>query len=1149
VVMRTGNNTVAGISPVILEARLRIGQYVDAKQKEYIAIQPLFVLANPYNFPITDPGGGLDFGYRINTNTSQEWGIGAEARNNDRNNPHISGVGFTIGYDVTQTQGNTTLRPMVANYGSNYFTSTDAQSNGVTTPGYYPILKNPVSFTTFRFPGVTTLSGNRAFNSALDNVAFHIPHLDVNNKPFIMEPGEAKVFILADANHRGFNETTFFGGSNANNTYSIDPNVTVVAGVGSSLATNGNIFLTGNQIIPVPLMQSIPQPNQQADNYMVRDTGITHTLSSLKLQPQNFPTANSVTSANLNITQGNAMTDVSQVGLYENQPANLWPSIKYGYISTAYSSVAMTLELRYDITDITPTTDGNFGGTTPVITGNSVTAGSFNVAGDGQNILQTITNIDLTGDGYFPSSVYTASGSMNVEPSQGYRRQYLGSQDSPPGHLPAFLFDFGLAMSMPGPSFNPSDGEPLEMQTDGGASTAGITGNFDPGQQGTYRTFYDYNLRAVNMNPPPFVPMNPSVFLTSNTASKTLPAAAAFICLPPYGRYFSQGPGDDDTVNPLAGVLSYTYGLGHSVSFQTTSSNPNANLTADTGWGYSLGGNYTSGVASGPQYTVLYSIPTRTQAAAGGMIPNPNGQAVPDVAMISLGQLQHADLTADDFWVSVGYQPGNAFGNSYASYYTSRRSSEFSHNMPTVGTGGGWAGNIMLTEPNPSNSTAVYYRNASNTAYAYDISYLLNVALWDRYFFSTLSETGATTRPANSRLKYAAGYTPTSAQLGVGNNTTVPDPATGLLMFPAYAPARYMMIDGAFNINSTSVEAWKAILSALRGVPYNSNGTGNSGSSAPGLDIGGTGSQVVYFPRNAASPDLAAETFGGSPVNSPSIPGNATSAGISDSAGFAGFRQLTDYQIDMLAAKIVQQVRYRGPFLSLAQFVNRRLSPSTVTNAVNDPTSVSGAIQTAIDISSDGGVLPSLNNLTNATIASGSTSPTSMNTSLLPGTGVSNLSLIYPDGNAPFGAQVYASGSADPNSRLVGIPGWLTQADILEALAPILSARSDTFLIRTYGEVIDPSINQKDIGNSIAQNPNIVLSRAWCELVVQRMPDYVATDAASLNDPSVTSGLAAPNPAAAGNYNGKNDVLSPVNATFGRRFRIISVKWLSASDI
>jgi hypothetical protein len=55
---------------------------------------------------------------------------------------------------------------------------------------------------------------------------------------------------------------------------------------------------------------------------------------------------------------------------------------------------------------------------------------------------------------------------------------------------------------------------------------------------------------------------------------------------------------------------------------------------------------------------------------------------------------------------------------------------------------------------------------------------------------------------------------------------------------------------------------------------------------------------------------------------------------------------------------------------------------------------------------------------------------------------------------------------------------WLTQADLMTALGPVLFTRSDTFVIRAYGETLNPTT-----GN--------VEGRAWCEAIVQRHPEYV----------------------------------------------------------
>jgi hypothetical protein len=60
-------------------------------------------------------------------------------------------------------------------------------------------------------------------------------------------------------------------------------------------------------------------------------------------------------------------------------------------------------------------------------------------------------------------------------------------------------------------------------------------------------------------------------------------------------------------------------------------------------------------------------------------------------------------------------------------------------------------------------------------------------------------------------------------------------------------------------------------------------------------------------------------------------------------------------------------------------------------------------------------------------------------------------------------------------------PGWLMQADVLSPLAPVTSARSDTFVIRVMGET--PATEDQPFS-----------SRAWIELTVQRTPDYVKSD-------------------------------------------------------
>ena len=92
---------------------------------------------------------------------------------------------------------------------------------------------------------------------------------------------------------------------------------------------------------------------------------------------------------------------------------------------------------------------------------------------------------------------------------------------------------------------------------------------------------------------------------------------------------------------------------------------------------------------------------------------------------------------------------------------------------------------------------------------------------------------------------------------------------------------------------------------------------------------------------------------------------------------------------------------------------------------------------------------------------------------------------------------------------------WLTQGDVMTALAPVLFSRSDTFLIRAYGDTLNPVTGELE-------------GRAWCEAAAQRLPEYL--DPAQVEE----------TPPAA---------LNPTNARFGRRFKIVSFRWLTIFDL
>jgi len=93
--------------------------------------------------------------------------------------------------------------------------------------------------------------------------------------------------------------------------------------------------------------------------------------------------------------------------------------------------------------------------------------------------------------------------------------------------------------------------------------------------------------------------------------------------------------------------------------------------------------------------------------------------------------------------------------------------------------------------------------------------------------------------------------------------------------------------------------------------------------------------------------------------------------------------------------------------------------------------------------------------------------------------------------------------------------GYLKQADILGMLDPLLTVRSDTFTIRTFGESVDPR----------TRNSRAI---AYAEAVVQRLPELV--DDSQPADTNPTS------------WNMKN-------TTFGRRYQVVSFRWLQPHEI
>jgi hypothetical protein len=285
--------------------------------------------------------------------------------------------------------------------------------------------------------------------------------------------------------------------------------------------------------------------------------------------------------------------------------------------------------------------------------------------------------------------------------------------------------------------------------------------------------------------------------------------------------------------------------------------------------------------------------------------------------------------------------------------------------------------------------------------------------------------------------------------------------------------ASHLLVDGAFNINSTSVEAWKALLASFLGVTVNS------------LD-------GAVFQDDAASPivrtayPLTTAVASGVAANTPSA--------------FTGFRSLDATEIDALAHSIVEQVKTRGPFVSLADFVNRSPRPvslqaGAVTGAAAKPWQLSGALQAAIEKSGINSGFYGIDDVSGTRL------------SVDAGEGTD----IYKDTISTIFYYREYNRDAMEISLATNAPGFLSQADLLARFGGCIQARSDTFKVRCYGDVKDELTDE-------------VIAKAWGEAVVQRLPEKVNGTDAVLGDPVA-------------------------GTSFGRRFRIVDFRWLSEDEI
>jgi type II secretory pathway pseudopilin PulG len=499
--------------------------------------------------------------------------------------------------------------------------------------------------------------------------------------------------------------------------------------------------------------------------------------------------------------------------------------------------------------------------------------------------------------------------------------------------------------------------------------------------------------------------------------------------------------------------------------------NPRASFSIRSPWENIAGMLPISGNLGGPWFFGAYTRDLYDQAvgwneqtpvlSGGRYLGNPFGQPqegakryvlfdVPrsETGVISLGQLQHAKIS------ELIWHPSYAIGNSLPDPRLGtggnkglNRTAAVTGDASSAFNGGfhenmlGWSADTQRSSNKSEwaiTSRAVLADLPRTDNLVYDLSFEANQTLWDRFYLSSGSPS-----EKSVFLSDPENYPLPNARMRLAPAARTPASGEGLKDF--HKSASLLMVDGAFNVNSTRVEAWKALLASTRLSGY-------------------ADSKNVPFPRVLNSPDGAWRN------------GDSTNS----AAAWSGRRELTPEEIHQLAVAITNEVKLRGPFVSLADFVNRRLA--------EDETGRAGALQAAIE---------------KAGLNSGMTAAYPLkNQTSLP-------NYTHPDN---ISDATRMEQTLKPASKAWGAPSWLTQGDILQALGPVLAARSDSFVIRAYGDATDSS--------------GKVTARAWCEAVVQRTPAPLDPDESGLN------------PRLAG-----------AAGDFGRHFIIQSFRWLSSDEI
>ncbi|QQL45500.1 hypothetical protein [Sulfuriroseicoccus oceanibius] len=469
---------------------------------------------------------------------------------------------------------------------------------------------------------------------------------------------------------------------------------------------------------------------------------------------------------------------------------------------------------------------------------------------------------------------------------------------------------------------------------------------------------------------------------------------------------------------------------------------------------------------------------------------------VPTVPITSIAGFAGMRLTPGWYRIPNGGGPMNAMSrfNDNTEAYNS--------GVPGIGVGNSFAQPTIrgsrvyqyhdVSKLYPSSDSGGRGGQASTDSNAFsdywDHALLVNDGLWDSWFASSFVDATRPTGGNDRELRAWAtrffedgeplpytGYEPSPAA-----EATPQQAITDVLGNEGYeVVARYLLNQGAFNVNSTSEDAWFALFSGLnkRDVAFRD----------------GSGSLAIRETDNDGSVVVSrfATPVGGVEVDDPRQGVQVEGVGRM----WTGVREISEDQLRRLAQECVKQVKLRGPFLNMSDFINRRLTDDRA-----DDLNRYGALQAAIDYDDDAPEPGSINGM-------------------------------YKQGEdmIPFNANetsVYPFQRAAGGSRFTAAPGYVVQSDLLRPLGNSLTVRDDSFVIRAYGEKVT------DAGE--------VISRAWCEAVVRRLPEYVDGNDDPEEPVFILDQVGNPS---------ENGDLSEINKRFGRKLQVISFRWLDADEV